>query len=718
MNDKPETPSEVKKRDAKYWLDEIQAAKDRNSDWYEKAEEAEERYRDEDARAFGSLNIFWANVETQKAAIGEEFGKPQVTRVNAPENDGGLSRKVAEVWERSIAAAVRDTKDNHDIKLAVDDVFVPGLGTLWVELDVKENDAGDVMWVSAPIVRVPYADFLTGPATRWGDVPWVARGHRFTRDELVSECGMSDEKAEAVPLNVSLPDKGRKNPSPGKGQEQFRRARVWEIWTKFPQKARLFVAEGYTDDALCYDKDPFRLKDFFPCPRPMQANGPECEPPLTDFSRYEDQAKELDQICQRIFVLTAVLRRRGVHDKAFKEMADLALANDNVSLAVENWAELTQKGGLAAVMMWEDLAPTIGVLVELHKQRRELIELIYELSGISDLARGMTDPQETLGAQKLKASFGAGRFRAREVESRRLAAEAYAIKGELVAEKFPREQLAEMSGIALPTEKEIAAAKDQLQKIVRQYQVAQQTGIQLPPPNQEQVRILNELANTRFSWDRISGVLRSDYRRCYSVEVETDQTKFVDEEADKKARSEFFSMVMQSMQTVGPMIAGNPKVGEVWKQLIMFVIASFKAGRGMEEGIERVIDEAIEKAGQQGQQQQPDPKAAADAQVAQARVQTAQVGLQTAQVRLQEAQVKAQAAGADVQAEAQKMQLKAVESRQKVQAQHDKNAAARTGQQIENIGRAEKLAFEAETRATAQEALLKGPTQAPNGAPA
>lgn len=276
MTDKPETQSEVEPKDAQFWLVEIDAAKDRMSDWYDKAQEAEDRYRDEKQRDFGSMNILWANVETQKAAIGEDFGKPQVTRVNAPENDGGLSRHIANVWERTIAAAVRDSNDNHDIGLSVNDVFLPGRSTLWLELELKEDDKGNIAWVSAPLVRVNYKDYLEGPATRWGDLPWVARGHYFTRDELISECKLTAEEADQVPLNVQLPYENRRDVAVEvKGKEQFKRARVWEVWAKFPKKCRLFVAEGYNDKVLCWDVDPFKLKHFFPCPRPMLANGDE-----------------------------------------------------------------------------------------------------------------------------------------------------------------------------------------------------------------------------------------------------------------------------------------------------------------------------------------------------------------------------------------------------------------------------------------------------------
>lgn len=738
---KPEAPSEVGKNDAQFWLDEISAAKSRLEHWYEAAENAEDRYRDTEARKFGMLNIFWANVETQKAAIGEEFGKPQVTRVNQPENDGGLSRHIANVWERCIAAAVREDNDNHDIGLAVGDQFIPGKGTVWLELEAKEASASaSHAWACAPLVRVPYKHFLEGPATRWGSVPWVARLHLFTRDELESECDMSADEAAKVPLNIELPYEGKDKPAKRAGKEQFKRAAVWEIWTKAPEKARLYVAEDFADKVLLYSPDPYKLKHFFPCPRPILANGDEgWQEPLTDYSRYEDQAMELDEISARIYVLTAVLKRRGVHDKAFKEMADLASAGDNISLAVENWAELQNKGGLQKVMEWEDLVPVITVLVELHKQRAELIKLIYELSGISDLARGMTDANETLGAQKLKMSFGAGRFRSRETDARRFAAEAYALKGEVIAEHFPREQLEEMSGIKLPLQADIDKAKRLLAQMQQQYEVAQKAQIQLPPPNPQQLQYLQGLAATKFSWEAVSKVLRSDYRRCYTVEVETDQSNMVDEEADKKARTEFVAMVNQLLMQFGPMIAGNPANGEVLKQLIMFALGAFRAGRSMEEGIEQAIDNAIKQAAQQKQGPQQDPKAAAEAQAAQLKLQTAQVGLQKETIKLQQVQAEAQGGGADsqaklqkaqldvqaaqlkqqeaaskaqagavkVQQQAQQTQLKAVEGQQNVATKHAENQAKVTGHQIDMQNKAEQLQFERTERATAREEILK-----------
>jgi hypothetical protein len=714
--DRPETESELDVKDAGFWLRELEAAKSRNEPWYQKAQEADDRYRDEEKRGFGRLNIYWANVETQKAAIGEDFGNPQIRRVNAPEDDGGLARHVATVWERTLVAAVKDTRDNHDIGLAVGDVFQPGLGVLW-----QEVDGSNPKWIRSPIVRVTHKRFLHGDAERWGDLPWGARLHLFTVDDLVSECNMDIEEAKKVPLKHDPLDKKQRRKMGQAGQDQFKRAMVWEIWTTFPTKARLFVAEGYHDRVLRADPDPLRLKDFFPFPRPMWANGDEAQPPLTDYSRYEDQARELDTICERIFVLTALLRWRGAYDASIPELADLLKQADTVFIGVKNWAELQAKGGIIAALQAIDITPLITILQGLHEQRRTLIDLIYELSGISDLARGSTDPNETLGAQKLKKTFGSNRFRRREAESRRLAEDAYTIKGEIIAEQYPREQIEAMSGIPLPLRADIDKAREALKAIDEAQQLAQKTGRQIPPPDETELRELQKTAGVRWSWEDVRGVLESDYRRCYACEVETDQSEFVDAEVEQQRRTEFFGVVMSTFEKIGPMIAGNPKAGEIWKQVIMFVISSFKAGRNLEEGLEEAIDAAIEKAVEQSKQQpQQDPKIAAEIQIAQARVKAAELGLQRENVRMQIVQIEAGKVGAKAQEDAQRAQIKAaegqnkiVESAEKVAAQRDANAAKREAQQIDNVGRIEKLQFEAQARATAQEAILKGPTQSP-----
>lgn len=703
VNDRTETPSDVDDIDAKFWLAELEAAKARQAPWYDKADEAIQRYKDDKPRAFGWLNILWANVETQKAALGEDFGKPDVTRANVPDDDG-LTRHVSLVWQRAIDAAVKDDGDNHEIKLAVHDILLPGRGQVWLELNPQKDELGNITWVEAPLVRVPYVDYLEGPAPSWKSVPWVARAHLFTLDDLEAmfpfdEANPNSVDSASIPRNFSLPmpdgKHGKAWSEENKGKEQFKRARVWEIWAKFPRKRRIYVAEDFSTAALRVDEDPYRLRGFFPCPRPLMANADEgWQQPLTDYSRYEDQALELDRVSERIYVQTEVLKRRGIYNKRYKELADLPQASDNQLIPVDDWQSLATTGGLQAQIQWEDLAPTVALLAELHKQRFELIQLIYQLTGISDLARGQTDPNETLGAQKLKMAFGSGRFASRQTESRRFAADAYALKGELIAEHFPKAQIEDMAGMVLPMQGEIDAARQTLQGLQQRAMMAQQSGIQLPPPPKPLLSGLNRTASAEFSWEQVSEILQSDKRRSYRVGIETDQTQFKDEEADKASRIEFMTAITGLLEKFLPAIKASPETGDIAKQLIMFALRSFRAGRAMEEGIETAIDTLIEEAKNAPQDQQPNAELiAAQAMAQDAKTKLLQVQ-SSAQLEAQKAALDKQRSDIEAMLKEQKLRADYTAQIGKLQAQMQADEQDRQQKQFEIATTAQLKKFE------------------------
>lgn len=659
----PETPSEVGAENATYWLDEIKAAQDRNKEWYDSVKSSIDRYEDKGERSVGSLNIFWANTETQKSALDDDFGSPQVTRINAVSGNG-LSRQVSMVLEQTLDAAVKDTGDNSDIAAAVHQSLLTAQGQVWLELNPILDSESNVVRVEAPLVQVDYKDYLEGECKRWDDLPWAARAHNFTLDDLKRILNGSKIQPDDVPRNYKL--SGHKEEDSKAKQEQFSRARVWEIWAKFPDKRRIYVAEDF-DKVLLTTPDPYRLKGFFPCPRPITTNiGISRQSPITDYSRYVDQCAEIDRISQRIYVLTEILKNNFAYDARFEDLRTLLTADDNTGVAIDNWAELAQGGGLDAVIQYPNLAPIIAILGQLHQQRRELIQLSYELTGISDLARGQTDPNETLGAQKLKRSFGNGRFKSRFKESRRFAKDAYAIKGELIAEHFPRDQIQEMSGIALPTLNERIAAQQQLQAMQASAQQMQEAGVPMPPVDEDAVAAMQRKANARYTWEQIAGVLRSDARRSYMIDISTDQADFVDEEAEKEQRIAFTTAINSLFQQFGPMIAGNPANGQVFKKLIMFTLAAFKAGRSMEDGIEQAIDGAIQAAQQGGQKQdQADPLAEMQQKLLASQVESAQIKLETdkalGQLKIQIEQAHLQIKQMEVHLAERKANAKAVE---------------------------------------------------------
>lgn len=104
-------------------------------------------------------------------------------------------------------------------------------------------------------------------------------------------------------------------------------------------------------------------------------------------------------------------------------------------------------------------------------------------------------------------------------------------------------------------------------------------------------------------WDDIKPILRTDERRNYAVDIETDSTVFEDAEAEKAARIECVTAVTTMLEKGVPAIQMNPKLAPLMKELGMFVLGAFKIGRTLEETFEETFDQL------KNVEPQPDPEA-------------------------------------------------------------------------------------------------------------
>ena len=575
---------ELEQGTAQYWHIELNNADKTEEDWRRRGRKVIERYRDErnvDTYGMGSekkFNILWANTETLKGALFAKMAKPDVRR-RFPDNNP-VTKNIARVLERTLAYANDVYNANKPIESALEDYLLPGRGVVWVVYDpvfVKEmvqmeqiNEMGERVIIEVEEERVAeqrcyfdyvhWEDYRENPAKRPEDVSWKARRHLWTRDELKDK-GFSN--VEDIPLDWS-PDSDEEN---YEAEEVFKRAEVWEIWDRVKYK-RYYVARNY-DKILRVDDDPYELQDFFPTPTPMIAvRTNDTSVPIPEFTLYQDQAEELDRVTTRISNLIEGLKRRGVYDASVPELSHLANAGDNDFIPSENFSLLAQKGGLAGVFQQEDISPIGMVLQGLYQQRTQILEIIYEVTGISDLLRGNTKASETATAQQLKAQFGSMRMRKRQEEIERYIRDLFRIKAEIVAEHY---------------EPEI------LQAI---------TNIQVTPEMMQ--------------------IMRDDKLREYNIDVETDSTVFADENAEKQTRIEFLQTMGAYLEKAIAISNANPMLTPIAFQSLRFLVGAWKVGRDFEE----IIDQTEQQIMQQMQQQMQAPPQPSEAEkIAQAKIQ-------------------------------------------------------------------------------------------------
>jgi hypothetical protein len=584
------------------WLIEIEQADKWCHDWHDTARRCLRRYRDERRNAASSddgerrINIFWSNVATLQPALYARRAKPVVER--RFKDADPIGKTAAEVLERAVTFATDSEQFDEVIKQARDDRLIVGRGTAWVRYvphfqqmqpptpadgvgitdDASEYEAetpeqpGDML-VFEEVAHdyVAWADFLMSPAKTWREVRWVARRVQMTRHELVERFG--EEIGRAVPLAARL-----QQDNPDTPEARFRdglaaRAEVYEIWDKAERKV-CWIAKGY-EAPLDERDDPLRLREFFPCPKPLFATTTtDSLIPKPDFLLYKDQANDLDDVTYRLSKLTEACRVSGVYDasqdssigRLFQE------GGDNKLIPVNTWAAFADKGGLRGVMDFVPLDGVIATIRELTAREQALKAQIYEVTGISDIVRGYSAPSETATAQQIKGQFAALRLQEQQAEVARFARDLIAMTAEIIAEHFQPQTIALMSG---------------LQEQAPEFQYAFPMAVML---------------------------LRQDAMRSFRIEIETDSTIAVDEQGDKQAATEFLTAMGNYMATSLPMAQQAPELLPVVGQGAVFLARRFRAGRQLEGAIDQAF-QALQQRAQQMLQQQPDPatlKAQAD----------------------------------------------------------------------------------------------------------
>lgn len=646
MTESVETRAEIegeKGGDAKFWHLQLDLSERDHKNFIENGREIVKRYKSEERRNKNNrrINILYSNTETLKAAIYARQAKPDVRRRFSDQDP--IGRQVAEVIERALSYCNDYTEDEDPISSAIDDYLLPGRGVVRIDYEptIQEGQLVDQELTE----RYWYwEDFRHEPARRWSKINWIGFRWLMSRDDLIQNFG--DKVGNTVPLGWTPDlDQAGKQKIP----DAFKRAEVWEIWDK-TKRQRVWVVKGYPN-VLRTDDDPYGLSDFYPVARPLQATvANDTFIPEPELSSYKDQADGLDEIENRIDKLTRALKRRGVYDDTIKELNRLANAADNQFIPVKNYTELMQKGGLKEVFQSEDITMLANVLKELHVQRDLRVQAIYEITGISDIFRGATDPNETLGAQEMKANYGGARLKKRQDKIQKWIRDTLRIKAELLAEHFEPQKLQEMTGITIippqpqmpqPPQLQPGMPPEAMQQAQQQYQAAVQ---QVQQQYQQAVQAGQQIIKT----------LRSDKLRSYRVDIETDSTIFEDAQAEKQSRTELLTAMSQFVEVWFPIIQAQPALLQLAFEMLSVGVRAFKPGRMLEDVLEQTKVK-LEQAAQQAaaNPKPPDPKVQAEQIKAQAEMQRANIKAQTDQ---QKAQLDMQAAQQKHQMEMEKLQ--------------------------------------------------------------
>ena len=628
-------------------------------EWEGRADKIVKRYRDESRsrnNPTAKFNILWSNVQTITPAVFARLPRPDVSR-RFRDNDP-IGRVASMMLERALEYEIEHYGDYASaMKQAVQDRLLGGRGTAWVryephivgqaggesegapedgfqvteDADEAETEGGiyredqeRIEYECAPVDYVYWRDFGLTVARTWEEVTAVWRKVYMERAALVERFG--EELGGKIPLDTKPETSKSFNEKMGEGS---REALIYEIWDKATgQVIWLSKSMGKILDTR---DDPLQLENFWPCPKPMFSTlTTDSLIPVPDYVLYQDQARQLDTLADRIDGFIQALKVRGVYDASEPSLARLFTEGENNTLLpVKNYGAFSEKGGLVGAINLVDIKPIAEGLNMAYQAMEQVKGQIYEIMGIADIQRGQTDPNETLGAQIIKSNNASGRLKTMQHEVVNFATTLLQIKAQIICNHFTDDTIIKISGAM---------------------QLSQQDQQLIPQALQ---------------------LLKDEPAKNFRIEVTTDSMIYQDEQQEKQNRLEFLSAVSGFLSQAVPAAQATPELTPMLVEMLKFGVTAFKAGKGLEG----LIDETADKFRQQAKAAEGQPKPPSPEQ------QKMQMEMQMEQAKMQATQASEQA---KAQAEAQKLQMESQIEQQKMQMQMELEKAKQEYQAQEN----------------------------------
>lgn len=697
----------------------IRKAQDKFRDWQDTCHDIDDVYSLHGSGYGGSsadsydwqdakLDMFWASFEILKPAVYARAPKPAVAplfRDNRP-----LHTTTAELLERVATSTFARTGIDDVMTATRDDLLFSGRGVVWLRY---ESDDGQKVCVE----HKDRTDFIHEPARKWQEVGWVAGRAWMTRDEMKKRFTLTDDQLDTAKFTTKTDEHS---------EDVAQKAGVWEVWHKADGKV-YWVTEGI--DTLLDSDDPhLKLSGFFPCPRPAYATlRRRSLVPVPDWERYAIHFRKISDLTGRIYLLLDKVRMKGLIPAggdigdAVEEL--IRSDSDEILIPVPG-AALMASGAAGNFVQWLPLAELATAIQGLITARAQLIDDFYQLSGISDIMRGATQAEETLGAQQLKSQYGSVRVRGKIDELQRVAADAVKIAAEIISDKFTAETLLDMSQMELPTrqdikdrikevekaaEAELKGLGDQAEQMAQQAAQGQQGEPVDPAQAQEQLQQAQQAIFAKYApmlaeaqslvpIEDVVKLLRDDRVMSFAFEIESDSTILPDEMQEKSSRNEFMGAFTQASSAMMQMAGMGPEGARLAGEMMKFVLAPYRAGRQLDGAIDAFLDAAPEMAAKM-QGEGGDGLAEANKTLAEAEMAKAQAATMQAQAKSARDQADMQAKMTEIQQKSQdsqtKAQLEVEKLRQALAAEETKTAlveaqvnklSAETAKILESIG--------------------------------
>ena len=546
-------------QDWKSWQAKITAAEKEWDDFHKQAKDIREYYRNDKKKNIA--NIFWSSIETLKPFL--YFKQPKFYVERNDKSNNQAEALAVKILEKALEWDLRRFDFDSVVKYARNDFLLIGLGVLFerykpvIETQPDPFDQKNEIAVktgeTAATVYVDPADlvFDSEKVGIWEEVTWLARKFYMTKQEAVETFGNKFQ---------NIIDRGKE-------EDHKKSIEIYEIWDK-QHKEVLWYSKDCEARFLRRVKDPLHVEGFFPCPKPIfatQAN--DTLVPVPDYVQIKEMLNELNGINSRMKLTMQALKVSGAYDNAFPELADI-LSKDVTLVSVADFTRLKENGGIRGVIDFMPIEQYVTALEQLAARRQDIVGQIYEVTGVSDIMRGNSDPSETATAVTKKTNFGTLRNQDRQNDMQRFLCDLLRIKAEIVCEHFSEDTLAQF--------------------------------------------VENEAEQQYFS--AALSILRQDKTRNLTFGIETDGV--FDQEAENAKALETVKIISDMIQSAFGVVSQQPALLPLYRKMVESVVIGMPNARQYQNVLEQVFARIEQELSQPEPEQQPeqDPRVAVQMQ--------------------------------------------------------------------------------------------------------
>ena len=579
-------------KNVRYWMNELDDAKRREQDFRKDGETILDLYNAEHPD-MNPFNILFSNTETLSPALYSQLPRPAVKERFAEKDNKGftkvnpLNKAVGEASNNMLSYLIDTNIEGYEkfhdaIKEVVLDSLLPGRGVTCIKFDAKFNDE-KIEWASIVADTKKYNRFFHGFGTKWEKVPWIAYEEYVDEDE--AEALFGSDIAGKIQYTVSEEDEKNTKET----EERRQTACIYQIWDK-DSKTLKWISPAYTD-YLREDDDPLDITGFFNTPKPLMLHRKSNDlTPTPLYKLYENQAEELNRLTRSINKVAKAIKVRGGYDGNLGEMLERVLdGEDNEFVPVENLSALMD-GGIEKHIWLMPLGELAGVLQQLYDAREQCKQVIYEITGISDILRGQSKASETLGAQKVKEAWGTMRLKNMQSDVQEYVRDVLRVMLDVAVKNLPQDMWIKVTGLPYPTEEKKEKAVELMNQLQPMIQQAVMESQQNPQADKQLKKYQKEAAEltellTQPSWENILEVLKDDYIRSFKVDIETNSTLDVEATEDKKNIAEAMNAMAQFMNGLMPMVKEQILPFGAAKSMLLDITKRFRFGPEVEDEI-------------------------------------------------------------------------------------------------------------------------------------